>query len=267
MPDACDEWRPIPGGPVSVVIPPPLLPPRRGAALACPAPRPPAPSPPSRPGRHPPLPLEVRLDALGAVVLDGLSYRRAARMVGICKTEVGDSLDLLLGELAALGLCQPDGTFVATLQNLRERLAEMTEVGEAVCVDGLAARVQRPAGGPTRRSWMTPSGAPKPPRAWRCRPSTAICCGCDDGWPGSCHEHELLEVSGVRAVLDATGVTALVDRGFRGMAKAGARGRHRLGHGRGHERVARQQQGPEQDRQHGATGSGLAGRTRMRYVR
>jgi hypothetical protein len=58
-------------------------------------------------GGTPPLPLEVRLDALGAVVLDGLSYRRAARMVGICKTEVGDSLDLLLGELAALGLCQP----------------------------------------------------------------------------------------------------------------------------------------------------------------
>jgi hypothetical protein len=36
-------------------------------------------------GGTPPLPLEVRLDALGAVVLDGLSYRRAARMVGICK--------------------------------------------------------------------------------------------------------------------------------------------------------------------------------------
>ena len=78
------------------------------------------------------------------MVLDGLSYRRAARMVGICKTEVGDSLDLLLGELAALGLCQPDGTFVATLQDLRERLVEMTEVGEAVCVDGLATRMQRP---------------------------------------------------------------------------------------------------------------------------
>jgi hypothetical protein len=115
-----------------------------------------SPSPPSaapRPGYRggAPLPLEVRLDALGAVVLDGLSYRRAARMVGICKTEVGDSLDLLLGELAALGLCQPDGTFVA-LQDLRERLAEMTEVGEAVCVDGLATRVQRPGG------WGQPEG-------------------------------------------------------------------------------------------------------------
>ena len=183
-------------------------------------------------GGTPPLRLEVRLDALGAVVLDGLSYRRAARTVGICKTEVVDSLDLLLGELgelgelAALWLCQPDGTFVATLQE-RERLAEMTEVGEAVCVDGLATRVQRPGGWANQKACMTPGGAPTPPRAWRCRrrerPSTAICLWCDGGWPGSCHEHELLEVSGVRAVLDATGVTALVDRGFRGTAKVRAR--------------------------------------------
>ena len=51
-------------------------------------------------------------DAVAAVLLDGLSYRRAARMVAISKTEVGDSLDLLLDELAALGFCQPDGTFI-----------------------------------------------------------------------------------------------------------------------------------------------------------
>ena len=30
------------------------------------------------------MPLEVRVDAVAAVVLDGLSYRRAGRMVGIC---------------------------------------------------------------------------------------------------------------------------------------------------------------------------------------
>ena len=91
----------LPGGPVSVVIPLTLVSARRGAALAaerlahlCPARR-------GGQGGTPPLPLEVWLDALGAVVLDGLSYRRAARMVGICKTEVGDSLDPLLGELAA----------------------------------------------------------------------------------------------------------------------------------------------------------------------
>jgi hypothetical protein len=90
--------------------------------------------------------LEVRLDAVAAVLLDGLSYRRAGRMVGISKTEVGDSLGLLLGELAALGFCQPDGTFVTTLDDLRELLVEMAGAGEAVCVDGLATRVQRPRG-------------------------------------------------------------------------------------------------------------------------
>src|SRR4030095_10788993 len=101
----------LPGGPVSVVIPPTLVSAHRGAALACRAPRAPVPSPPRWPGRHPAAAAGGPGDALGAVVLDGLSYRRAARMIGICKTEVGDSLDLL-GELAALGLCQPDGTFV-----------------------------------------------------------------------------------------------------------------------------------------------------------
>jgi hypothetical protein len=43
-----------------------------------------------------------------------MSYRRAGRdgrMVGISKTEVGDSLGLRLGPLAALGFCQPDATF------------------------------------------------------------------------------------------------------------------------------------------------------------
>jgi hypothetical protein len=101
--------------------------------------------PPGR-GGTPPLALEVRPDAVAAVLLDGLSYRRAARMVGISKTEVGDSLDLLLGELGALGCCQPDGTFVTTLDDLRELLAEMAPAAEAVVVDGLAIRVQRPAG-------------------------------------------------------------------------------------------------------------------------
>jgi hypothetical protein len=59
---------------------------------------------------------------------------------------VGNSLDLLLGELAALGYCQPDGTFITTLDDLRELLGEMAHSGEAVVVDGLATRVQRPSG-------------------------------------------------------------------------------------------------------------------------
>jgi hypothetical protein len=80
------------------------------------------------------------------VLLDGLSYRRAGRAVGISKTEVGDSLDLLLGELGALGFCQPDGTFITTLDDLRHWLSEMAAAGEATVVDGLVTRVQRPCG-------------------------------------------------------------------------------------------------------------------------
>lgn len=117
--------------------------------------------PPGRGGTRP-LSLEVRLDAVGAVLLDGLSYRRAGRMVGISKSEVGDSTALLLGEIAKLGICHPDGTFVTNLADLAQR------------------------------------------------------------WPGSCHEHDLLTLSGIDQVLDDTEVTTLVDRGFRGLAKARA---------------------------------------------
>jgi hypothetical protein len=51
--------------------------------------------------------LEVRLDAAAAVLLDGLSYRRAGRMVGISKTEVDDSLDLLLARWPRWGPASP----------------------------------------------------------------------------------------------------------------------------------------------------------------
>jgi hypothetical protein len=68
-------------------------------------------------------------------------------MVGISKTEVGHSIALLVGELAALGVCQPDGTLATSLADLRDRLVEMAATSAAVCINGLATRVQRP------RSW------------------------------------------------------------------------------------------------------------------
>jgi hypothetical protein len=170
-------------------------------------------------GGNPPLPLEVRLDAVGAVILDGLSYRRAGRAVGISKTEVGDSLDLLLGALAALGYCQPDGTFITTLTDLGDRLAEMAQTGEAVCVDGLATRVQRP------RSWANQKVLYDAKRHAHTAQGLAVSTiwgdllWCDGGWPGSCHEQELLALSGLGGVLDAAGAASLLDRGFRGLAK------------------------------------------------
>jgi DDE superfamily endonuclease len=177
-----------------------------------------APRPSGRGGTRP-IPLEVRLDSVGAVILDGLSYRRAGRMVGICKSEVGDSLDLLLGELVALGLCQPDGTFITSLDQLRQRLAEMAATGEPVLVDGLATRVQRPAGWANQKVLYDAKRHSHTAQGISVSTMHGDLLWCDGGWPGSCHEHELLEISRIAEVLDATNVVALIDRGFRGMAR------------------------------------------------
>jgi hypothetical protein len=176
------------------------------------------PRPPGRGGTRP-LVLEVRLDAVAAVLLDGLSYRRAGRMVGISKTEVGDSLDLLLGPLADLGFCQPDGTFITTLDELGERLREMAEVGEAVCVDGLATRVQRPRGWANQKVLYDARRHTHTAQGLAVSTIHGDLLWVDGGWPGSCHEQELLALSGLGGVLDDVEVASLVDRGFRGVAR------------------------------------------------
>jgi hypothetical protein len=180
--------------------------------------------PPRPPGQGgtPPLALEVRLDAVAAVLLDGLSYRRAGRAVGISKTEVGDSLDLLLGPLAALGFCQPDGSFITTPAELGCWLAEMAASGEAVLVDGLATRVQRP------REWGNQKVLYDAKRHAHTAQGVAVATihgdllWVDGGWPGSCHEQELLTLAGLDEALDQVQVASLLDRGFRGMAKTRA---------------------------------------------
>jgi hypothetical protein len=177
--------------------------------------------PPRRPGQGgtPPLSLEVRLDAVAAVLLDGLSYRRAGRAVGISKTEVGDSLDLLLGPLAAVGYCQPDGSFITTLDDLREWLGEMTQAGEAVCLDGLATRVQRPQGWANQKVLYDAKRHSHTAQGLAVSTIHGDLLWCDGGWPGSCHEHELIQLAGLGGVLDEVEVASLLDRGFRGLAK------------------------------------------------
>jgi hypothetical protein len=182
---------------------------------------------PSRPpgtGGTPPLPLEVRLDAVAAVILDGLSYRRAARMVGIAKTEVGDSLDLLLGPLGDLGFCQPDGSFITSLDELAARLAEMAAAGEAVCVDGLATRVQRPRGWANQKVLYDAKRHTHTAQGLSVATIWGDLLWLDGGWPGACHEHELLRLAGLERALDQVEVVSLLDRGFRGMAKAASIG-------------------------------------------
>jgi hypothetical protein len=178
-------------------------------------------APPAPPGRGgtPPLPLEIRLDAVAAVLLDGLSYRRAGRMVGISKTEVGDRLDLLLGELAAVGFCQPDGSFITTLADLGCWLSEMARSGEAVLVDGFGTRVQRP------REWTNQKVLYDAKRHTHTAQGLALSTvhgdllWVDGGWPGSCHEQELIKLAGLDNALDQVEVASLLDRGFRGLAK------------------------------------------------
>jgi hypothetical protein len=172
-----------------LVILPALLAARTRAGLAGRSPRPPASTTPARPGRHP------ATSAGGPPgrrrrghILDGLSYRRAGRAVGISKTEVGDSLDLLLGPLAAVGYCQPDGSFITSLDQLRELLAEMAQAGEAVCVDGLATRVQRPCGWANQKVLYDSQRHAHTAQGLAVSSIWGDLLWCDGGWPGSCHE-------------------------------------------------------------------------------
>ena len=139
-------------------------------------------------------------------------------MVGISKTEVG-SMDLLLPKLAALGCCQPDGTFITTLDDVGERLGEMANAGEAVCVDGLAVRVQRPSGWANQKVLYDAKRHAHTAQGVALSTIHGDLLWVDGGWPGSCHEHELMVLSGLGEVLDATDVATILDRGFRGLAK------------------------------------------------
>jgi hypothetical protein len=157
----------------------------------------PLPSRPPGTGGTPPLLLEVRLDAVAAVLLDGLSYRRAGQMVGISKTEVGDSLD-----------------------DLRHWLAEMARAGEAVVVDGLATRVQRPRGWANQKVLYDAKRHTHTAQGLVVSTIWGDLLWVDGGWPGSCHEHELIKLAALDQALDNVEVASLLDRGFRGLARA-----------------------------------------------
>jgi hypothetical protein len=58
------------------------------------------------------------------------------------------------------------------------------------------------------------------------------------GWPGSCHEHELLALSGLGEVLDAAGVASLLDRGSGGWPRGGSTGMRRSGTRRTKDRLS-----------------------------
>jgi len=95
----------------------------------------------------------------------------------------------------------------------------MVAAGEMVVVDGLATRVQRP------HQWANQKVLYDAKRHAHTAQGLAVSTiwgdllWVDGGWPGSCHEHELIKLAGLQGVLDGVEVPSLLDRGFRGLAK------------------------------------------------
>jgi hypothetical protein len=86
-------------------------------------------------------------------------------------------------------------------------------------VDGLATRVQRPAGWANQKVLYDAKRHTHTAQGLAISTVWGDLLWMDGGWPGSCHEHKLIQLSGVAAALDAVEVPSLLDRGFRGMAK------------------------------------------------
>jgi hypothetical protein len=88
----------------------------------------------------------------------------------------------------------------------------MAQAGEAVCVDGLATRVQRPRGWANQKVLYDAKRHTHTAQGLAVSTIWGDLLWCDGGWPGSCHEHGLVELSGLGGVLDAAGVLVCLGR-------------------------------------------------------
>jgi hypothetical protein len=87
-------------------------------------------------------------------------------------------------------------------------------------VDGLATRVQRPASWANQKVLYDAKRHAHTAQGLSVSTIWGDLLWVDGGWPGSRHEHELLTLAGLDQVLDDIEVASLLDRGFRGLAKA-----------------------------------------------
>jgi hypothetical protein len=94
----------------------------------------------------------------------------------------------------------------------------MGPCGETILVDGLATRVQRPTGWANQKVLYDAKRHAHTAQGLVVSTIWGDLLWCDGGWPGSCHEQELLALSGLEEVLDGAEVVSLLDRGFRGIA-------------------------------------------------
>jgi hypothetical protein len=74
----------------------------------------------------------------------------------------------------------------------------MAASGEAVVVDGLATRAQRPRGWANRKVLYDAKRHAHTAQGLALSTIHGDLLWCDGGWPGSCHEHELIELAGLQ---------------------------------------------------------------------
>ena len=142
-------------------------------------------------------------------------------MVAISKTQVGDCLDLLLVRWPRWGIASPTARSSGALQGLRERLVEMAATGEAVVVDGLATRVQRPRGWTSQQVLYDAKRHAHTAQAWRCRPCTATCCGRTAAGRAAVMSRRCRRCQGWMGCWTPPAWPPSSTAGFRGMAKGG----------------------------------------------
>jgi hypothetical protein len=162
---------PGPIGLVRVVILPTFVAARRRAGLAGRPCGPPAAIPPARQGRHPALSLEVRRDAVAAVLLDGLSYRRAGRMWASPRPRSATAWTCCLVCWPRWGAANPTAPSSPLSPILAGGLGRWPCPARRCASTDSPPGCNDPARGPTRRSCTTPSATSTPPRGWRWPPS------------------------------------------------------------------------------------------------
>ncbi len=127
------------------------------------------------------------------------------------------------------GSANPTGASSPASTSLGQWLSEMAAAGEAVCVDGLATRVQRPHGmaqpeGPVRHQARHPH-RPGHGGDHDLGGSTVV----DGGWPGSYREQELIVLAGLEGVLDGPRSPACWTGGSAGWPRRASTGTRRSG--------------------------------------
>jgi hypothetical protein len=176
------------------------------------------PRPPGQGGNRP-LALAVRLDAVAAVVLDGLSYRRAARVVGISKTEVATAWTCCWARSARWGSASPTARSSLPSPTCANGWRRWPRPARRSAWTGWRPGVQRPSGWTNQKVLYDAKRHTHTAQGLALSTIHGDLLWCDGGWPGSCHEQDLLALSGLDQALDVTDAASLVDRGFRGLAK------------------------------------------------